>query len=919
MASHMSPHLCGLPKTVPILSLLVTTLLATSASAEVDYLRSLKPLLKERCYSCHGALKQKGGLRLDTVELMHRGGESGPAVIPGKAEKSPIFERVTTTEESDLMPPKHEGERLNASQLEMLRQWISEGARTVAAEKTEPNPREHWAFRPRQRPPVPPVREAGWGRNPVDAFVRSRLESEGFEPAPEASRDILIRRLYLDLVGVPPTWKESEEALQATEPDWYERLVERLLADPRYGERWARHWMDIWRFSDWWGLGSEMRNSQKHMWHFRDWIVESLNTDVPYDKMVRLMLAADELTPTDPSNLRATGFLARNWFIFNRNAWLEETVEHVSKGFLGLTMNCSKCHDHKTDPISHTDFYRMRAIFEPYHVRMDLVPGEVDFEKNGIPRVFDAALSVPTYRFERGEESKPDKSRPIEPDAPAFFRDQSLRIEPVVLPAAATDPVRQAWVLEAYQESADQKLRGAQEALDQAEVQLTKARPASSGNPEDRARTSTSDATNLQEKESAVEVARLALAVAQCRALSVQKTSAAIRAQWNAAHPQAADADRIAAVQADRELVLAEATQALALQRAALEKAAPNQKAAAEKKLKMAEANLEKAREAAEKGAAPSDTFRPLPGAKWMATRFLNSTKDDPEMRFPSSSSGRRRAFAEWVTAAQNPLTARVAANHLWGRHFGFYLAGTPFDFGRAGAAPTHPELLDWLASELVEQGWSMKHMHRILVTSSVYRMSSSAKGRETELAKDPDNRMIWRRVPIRLDAEAIRDSLLSLSHAMDWTRGGPSIPSNAQGSSKRRGLYFFHSNNAQDLFLKTFDGAAVRECYRREQSVVPQQALAMMNSTLSQEAAKGIVALLEGRLRESGTDSDSEFVRAAFRYVTGVPPSAAAVESSLKALEQWKQGAAGSVAVLSAKQAFLWVLLNHNDFVTLR
>jgi hypothetical protein len=203
--------------------------------------------------------------------------------------------------------------------------------------------------------------------------------------------------------------------------EWYPALVEKLLADPRHGQRWARHWMDVWRYSDWWGLGEQLRNSQKHLWHWRDWIIESLNNDAPYDEMVRLMLAADEIAPEDASKLRATGFLARNWFLFNRNTWMEDTVEHVGKGFLGLTFNCSKCHDHKYDPISQTDFYRLRAVFEPYHVRLDVTAGGADLEKDGIPRAFDADAGAVTYRFVRGEESQPDKSAVISPGVPALF------------------------------------------------------------------------------------------------------------------------------------------------------------------------------------------------------------------------------------------------------------------------------------------------------------------------------------------------------------------------------------------------------------------------------------------------------------------------------------------------------------------
>jgi hypothetical protein len=210
--------------------------------------------------------------------------------------------------------------------------------------------RDHWAFRPIVRPAVPAVGDAGWVRNPVDAFLAQQHQQHGLRPQAEAERVILLRRLYLDLIGIPPTADEIGFETDQS-PAWYQHTVDRLLDDPRHGERWARHWMDIWRYSDWWGLGQQLRNSQKHIWHWRDWIIESLNDDTPYDEMVRLMLAADELHPSSLDKLRATGYLARNYFLFNRNQWLEETVEHVGKGFLGLTVNCAKCHTHKYDPI----------------------------------------------------------------------------------------------------------------------------------------------------------------------------------------------------------------------------------------------------------------------------------------------------------------------------------------------------------------------------------------------------------------------------------------------------------------------------------------------------------------------------------------------------------------------------------------
>jgi mono/diheme cytochrome c family protein len=365
-------------------------------AAAVDYSTQVKPLLRSRCYACHGALQQQGGLRLDTGRSILLGGDSGPAVAPRTVEESLLMDRVAAVDIADRMPPEHEGEALTAGQIALLLAWVAAGASSPPDEQPEADPRDHWAFRPLVRPPIPEVQRGQWVRNPIDAFVAGQHEQLGLRPQTEASRLVLLRRLSLDLIGLPPTADQIAAIQGDAPPDWYGQAVERLLDDPRHGERWARHWMDVWRYSDWWGLGDQLRNSQKHIWHWRDWIVESLNADMPYDEMVRLMLAADELHPNDLDKLRATGYLARNYWLFNRPKWMEETVEHVSKGFLGLTMNCARCHDHKYDPFVQADFYRLRAFFEPYHVRVDLVPGEADLARDGIPRAFDGLLEEPT-------------------------------------------------------------------------------------------------------------------------------------------------------------------------------------------------------------------------------------------------------------------------------------------------------------------------------------------------------------------------------------------------------------------------------------------------------------------------------------------------------------------------------------------
>jgi hypothetical protein len=913
-------------------------------AAGVDYLRDVKPLLRERCYACHGALKQKGDLRLDTVAAMLKGGSEAPAIQRGEPGASLIIKRVVTANLEERMPPEHEGEPFTAAQVKLLSDWIASGAPAPADEKAETDPKDHWAFRECVQPTVPAAANTNWVRNPIDAFIARQHAQHGLTPQAEAPREVLLRRLYLDLIGLPPMAGEIAAAMQDRSDRWYEETVQRLLDDPRYGERWARHWMDIWRYSDWWGLGDQLRNSQKHIWHWRDWIIESLNADLPYDEMLRLMLAADELHPNDLDKLRATGFLARNWFLFNRHQWLEETVEHVSKGFLGLTINCAKCHDHKYDPIRQADFYRMRAFFEPYHVRLDVVPGEADLAKDGIPRAFDGQLDTPTYRFVRGQESQPDKSAVITPGVPALLAFKELNIQPVPLPVEAYQPERRAWVLEAHLAAARQELETATATIPKMKQALASALRQeadllASGDPGTASASTQATASPLLSRDNArmaVEDARGALSVAESALgfakadlVSIKYRVEATHASWTKADgkkddPALAAAERekiTAAVKAEREALAAKARLALVETERRLVKAAEDKKQPIEKEIKMTRETLEKAIKTAGAPVKPDETYTQLVGAKWTPTRFLNSTADDPTVKFVPQSSGRRKALAEWITDRRNPLTARVAANHIWTRHFGTPLVPTVFEFGRKGTPPANPELLDWLAAELMESGWSMKHLHRLIVTSSAYRMSSSLAGGELNAAKDPDNVYLWRRIPIPLEAEAVRDSILSLGGTLDLTMGGPPVPLAEQEASKRRSLYFFHSNNERNLFLTTFDEAAVKECYRRDTSIVPQQALALTNSKLVLDAAGSIAARLShADPPDQSQPEDAAFIRRAFLAVLGIAAGDAEVAASRKALESWRKHEPQSSGQPAAARAHLiWALLNHNDFVTLR
>lgn len=901
-----------------------------SAKDQIDYSQQIKPIFAKRCYACHGALKQEAGLRLDTAALAIRGGEDGPVIRLGDPEASVLIQRVTAKDESERMPPI--GEALESDQIASLRAWIALKAIAPVDEKPESDPRDHWAFRPIVRPPVPKVSNAKWVRNPIDAFIARQHEKFGLKPQAEAPPEVLMRRLSFDLIGLPPTEEDLARLSADGADDWYEPFAQRLVDDPRYGERWARHWMDIWRYSDWWGLGDQLRNSQQHIWHWRDWIVESLNANAPYDEMVRLMLAADELHPNDQSKQRATGFLARNYFIYNRNQWMDETVEHVSKAFLGLTMNCAKCHDHKFDPISQVDYYRMRAFFEPYHVRLDIVPGETDLARDGIPRVYDGLPSTPTYVFQRGQETSPDKSKVIAPGMPELLAGKGFAIHAVSLPKEAWQPERQPWVLETYMLTAQKQVASARALQSAARKRLSakkKDKSEAGGSKAPEKNSGEQDSAQVADAKAELRLTELAVKAARAEFASVVARASAMRAVWAKADGIAGDAilaetERSAAteaVKAERRSAVMKARHAVADVELKLTRAGAANKEALGKQLSASRELLTKAEQSAAATGTPADQFTRLIGAKWTPTRFLSSTGDDPQVEFPAQSTGRRSALAAWITDRHNPLTARVAVNQIWMHHMGTPLVATVFDFGRKGNQPTYQELLDWLAAELIDSGWDMKHLHRLIVLSSAYRMSSSAHN-DANVAKDPDNLHFWRRLPMRLESEAVRDSILSLAGTLDMSRGGPPVLPAAQADSTRRSLYFFHSNNDRNLFLSTFDEATVKECYRRDESIVPQQALALADSRLVHDAAREIVKRLS-RPMVSGTcpPNDQEFVKRAFFVLLGMCVNENESRASKNAMTEWRAqpAAEGDAEIDRARVYFVWTLLNHNDFITLR
>lgn len=817
-----------IPSYVPALRLGCWVVLAWAAlpAGAVDYAKEIKPLLKSHCYACHGGLKQKGGLRLDTVDAIKHGGDSGDA---GKL----LVERVTTTDKSDHMPPEGEGASLSADEVAKLKAWLDAGMTGVAHEEPEPDPRAHWAYQ------VP--KSSG---KTMDSLLADRFNDKHLKPQPQAAPEVWLRRVYLDLIGLPPSPEAIASFLAAPSAIARQQVVDQLLSAPQYGERWARHFMDIWRYCDWYGLGDQLRHSQKHLWHWRDWIIESLNSDKGYDQMVVQMLAADELAPEDRDNLRATGFLARSYFLFNRTTWLDDTIEHTCRAFLGVTMQCVKCHSHKYDPIEHADYYRMRAIFEPMHVRLDPWQGEADFEKNGLPRVYDLHIDQATYRHVRGDEKNEDKSKIMGPGVPEVLAFAKFEPRVVALPVTASKPATLPFVV------SDQLAA----ALHQRDAAMQHRDPA------------------------AQHLAQLHLHLIQAVSMAGRspqdKSLAAIAASATANYELAKMEADLAALQADAKPPSAKRLQA-----------AKDAVTAALKKV-----------------ANPGESYEPL-RSTLKAQEGPDEKGNEDVQSYPETSTGRRLAFAQWVADQRNPLTARVLVNQVWTRHFGASLVPNGDDFGRRCLPPLHQDVLDTITVDFMQHGWSLKHLHRTLVLSDLYRRSSSnANADAATLVADPDNACYWRMNPRRMESQVVRDCLLQLAGKLDLTQGGPSIDPEKAESTPRRSLYFVQNADVEHRFLATFDNSNVLECYRRNESVVPQQALALTNSKLSRECADALSTKMQGL-------TDAEFMDQAFVTLLARPPTPKERVVAAEGLHALKQD----------RSLFLQALINHNDFVTLR
>jgi mono/diheme cytochrome c family protein len=827
---------------LPLFSLVLTG--PVVAAEPVDYLRDVKPILAKSCYACHGADKQRSGLRLDTAAALLRGGNSGPGLVPSKSADSLVIKAVTGAEGIKAMPPKEP--RLTPAQIATLRTWIDSGARAPADEppQTVVVKSDHWAFRPPVRPALPTVRSASRPLNPIDHFILARLEKEGIAPSPEADRVTLIRRLTLDLTGLPPTPQEVDDFVKDQSAGAYERLVDRLLASPHYGERWGRWWLDQARYADSNGYSIDAARS---IWPYRDWVIAALNRDLSFDQFTIEQLAGDLLPGATQEQKVATGF-HRNTQINQEGGIdveqfrVESIIDRANTTgavWLGLTIGCCQCHDHKFDPITQREYYQLFAFLnnadEP---TLELgTPAEVEVRKAARARI--AALQK--------------QLKPLDPTSPAG---------------------EDRWEKNLTTELRKKLPPDIQAILDVVENGRTPA-----------------------EKE---------------------KLSEAYRKTDQTRHI-------VATIGIDSPLAKA-ANIHLGLRRIELDRQVTALKSTAPAgpmTMVMQERKTPRATHVLLGGDFTRKGAEVIPGV--------------PAVLPPLASVGRgvggegrttnRLDLARWLVDPKNPLTARVIVNRLWQHYFGLGLVETDNDFGTQGPPPSHPELLDWLATEFVRQGWSLKAMHRLIVTSATYRQSS--KARPDLIAVDARNRLLARQVRLRLEAEFVRDAALEASGLLSQKVGGPSVfPPQPDGIYRftqidknwkpnigpdryRRGLYTFFWRSAAHPSLTVFDAPdASTTCTRRNRSNTPLQALTLLNDQGQYEFARALAARVQ---REGGAD-DATRLGYGFRLCLARQPNP---REQMRLTELMARRRAEGATPDEAWLTVARVLLNLDEFIT--
>ncbi len=952
----------------------------------VDFAGQVQPILNSSCVPCHHGAKGSGGLALDSPQAVAQGGQSGAAILRGDASGSLLYQRISSADASFRMPLG--GKALPPDTIALIRAWIANGAPGLP-EATRPaaavpnRSASHWAYVAPSRPAIPAIHNQAFVRNPIDAFVLARLEKEGLKPSPEASRETLIRRVSLDLTGLPPSPKEIDEFLKDTRPDAYERLVDQLLASPHFGERWARPWLDLARYADTNGWEKDERRS---IWKYRDWVIDALNRDMPFDEFTIEQLAGDLLPNATSDQKIATGF-NRNT-LFNEEGgvdkdeefWINQVdrVNTTATAWLGSTLACAQCHNHKFDPFSQKEYYQLLAFFnnaqydeksygdtsrkyiEPtlslptpgQEARRKVVQKKID--------VLEARLKTQTPALDSEQRRWEAKMRSLESDwtplevvsVKSLAGSRLDRQEDGSWLASGENPATDTYVVEVrlpkprslkavrIEALPDRSLpRGGPGRDAYGNLNLTNLRV------EALSSTGQIEPVTLAQPKADDGDVRTAKSKPDAPFWDVDATTEAQRVKCQLVLPLAKPLDsgwhtlRITLVHASeyRGQGLGRFRLSATAKRApttivevsaprrpilAIDPAARTEKQAQDlsksfrevaSSLRSSRAQLKRLRRDLDALGIPSTLVmaeRPAT-AELSATIRLRGSFLSPGDTvhagtpaalnpWPAGAPLNRLGLAQWLVARDNPLTSRVAVNRIWEQYFGHGIVETSEDFGTQGEAPTHPELLDWLAVELMDRGWSQKAIHRLIVTSATYRQDSRVTPEASE--RDPYNRLLARGPRFRVEAEIVRDIALSASGLLSSKIGGPSVfpfqpegvwdmPYNddkwkiSQGEDRyRRSLYTFMRRTAPYPSLTVFDATSRETCtVRRMRTNTPLQALTILNDPVFFEAARALAGRVIG---EAGAAPEGR-AALAFRLCTGREPKPNELHAILQSYQQ--------------------------------
>jgi len=915
----------AVPKSLlPSAFLLVASLNLAGAPTPVDFQTRIQPILTEHCLDCHGPEKQKSRLRLDTPQNILKGGNSGePVLLPGDSADSHLIQLVTSADPDEAMPAK--GDRLSTEQIELLKAWIDQGAKMpgVDAASAPAITTDHWSFQPVKRPAVPPSNDP-FIANDIDRFILDRLAKDHLAPSRPAAREELIRRLYLVTLGLPPRPEEVNAFLADANPDAYKRLVERVLASPHYGERWARHWLDVVRYAD--SNGFETNRERKSAYHYRDYVIAALNADMPYDQFIREQIAGDALGAD-----AATGFLVAGPYdivkspdisltLMQRQNELDDMVNTTGTAFLGLTLGCARCHNHKFDPILQKDYYSLQAVFSgvnygerPLRKKLDAAEArQLESLKEQLAEKNAALEKLQRLAAARESKETPSPTRPpvnASMNVEVFDSVEARAVRFTILATSSGEPCVDE--LEIYDTRGTNVALASLGAIATAsgtlpgyEIhQLKHLNDGLTGNEHSWISDTPGSGWVQIDFSEPRQISRIVWGRDRGESfrdrVAIRYTIEASADLKTWTHVASSDDRKPYGDKPDPDEFLTRLTGAEVAEVRELRET-----------IQTTQSRIDEL-SGAEKAWAGTFTqpeithrlYRGDPFAKREAVApdaltvlgSLGMALDEPEQQ-------RRVKLANWIASPDNPLTARVMVNRVWQYIFGNGIVATPSDFGANGVPPTHPELLDWLADEFVKSGWSIKHIQRLILTSNTFQQSSQPQ--PEGLARDAGGRLLWRFPPRRLEAEAIRDGILAVSGALDTTMGGPGFylldvqeenvmhyfPKEQFGPPEfRRMVYLFKIRQEQDAIFGSFDCPDGNQVIpNRSRSNTPLQALNLFNSPFVLQQAELLAARLQ---TDAGSDPVAQ-VRRAFQLAFARGPDAFESETSVAMIETEGLGA---------------------------